>query len=121
MMAPAAFALVLFGYFRYQQRFSLGSKRPTARSIACAPGAYEIRAASETWVSVARLSDGYGVPMTNWATLKPAEQRRLLEEQMRTWRALDKLTAQQTAEAIARSRELLRVKVYWSPKLNKDC
>jgi hypothetical protein len=58
--------------------------------------------------------------MTNRAALKPAEQRRLLEEQMRTLRSMDKLTAQYTAEAIARSRELLRVPVYWSPKLRKD-
>jgi hypothetical protein len=63
---------------------------------------------------------GYCVPMTNRAALKPAEQRRLLEEQMRTLRSMDKLTAQYTAEAIARSRELLRVPVYWSPKLRKD-
>jgi hypothetical protein len=58
--------------------------------------------------------------MTNRATLKPAEQRRLLEQQMRTSLALDKLTAQHSAEALARSRELLGASVYWSPKLNKD-
>lgn len=63
---------------------------------------------------------GYCVPMTNWASLNPAEQRRLLEQQMRTLRCLDKVTAQHTAEALARSRELLRVPVYWSPKLSKD-
>ncbi|MDE3746047.1 hypothetical protein O0C52_09595 [Methylobacterium radiotolerans] len=58
--------------------------------------------------------------MINRATLKPAEQRRLLEEQIRISQAFDRLTAQQTAEAIARSRELLRVQVYWSPKVSTD-
>ncbi|MCX4196801.1 hypothetical protein OMR07_15485 [Methylobacterium organophilum] len=72
-------------------------------------------------MSAARLSDGYGVPMTNWAAFKPAEQRLLLEEQMRTWRARDKLTAQRTAEVIARSRDILRVQVYWSPKQTNEC
>lgn len=84
-------------------------------------GAYETRPASETCVSAASLSDGYGVPMTNWAALKPAKQRLLLEEQMRTWRARDKLTAQRTAEVIARSRDLLRVQVFWSPKQTNEC
>ena len=72
-------------------------------------------------MSAASRSDGYGVPMTNWAAFKPAKQRLMLEEQMRTWRARDKLTAQRTAEVIARSRDLLRVQVYWSPKQANDC
>ena len=72
-------------------------------------------------MSAASRSDGYGVPMTNWAAFKPAKQRLMLEEQMRTWRARDKLTAQRTAEVIARSRDLLRVQVFWSPKQTNEC
>ncbi|PJI55090.1 hypothetical protein CTI14_08070 [Methylobacterium radiotolerans] len=70
-------------------------------------------------MSAAKFSDDYAVPMTNWAAFRAAKQRLLLEQQMRTWRALDKLTAQHTAEALARSREHLEASVYRSPKLNK--
>lgn len=60
------------------------------------------------------------MPMTHRSRLPPAEQRRLLAEQMRFWLALDKMTANHTAEAIARSRKLLAAPVYRGRPLGND-
>jgi hypothetical protein len=47
-----------------------------------------------------------------------AEQRRLLRAQMRLDRARDAAIKSSTAEALAHSRELLRIPVYRRPKLD---
>ncbi|QGY01884.1 hypothetical protein MMSR116_08330 [Methylobacterium mesophilicum SR1.6/6] len=48
-----------------------------------------------------------------------SEQRRLLSDRMQALRSYDLITRSQSVEALARSRELLRVPVYRRPKLSK--
>jgi hypothetical protein len=54
------------------------------------------------------------------STLSPAVQRRLLTEETQIWMRKDLEAKAASTEALARSRELLRVPVYRSPMLSKD-